>query len=59
MNTQEDVLMYTRALNELVISPVQGPSGTYHVKNGAIHVGYDHIPIKNFSTSSHAWNIFH
>lgn len=55
----EDVHMYSKAVKELSIQPVQGPSGMYHVKNGSVHYGYEYIPITDFSTSVHAWNIFH
>jgi hypothetical protein len=55
----DDVKMYTVAVNNLILSPVQGPSGTYHVKNGVVHYGYDVVPVNHFSTSGHAWNIFH
>jgi hypothetical protein len=55
----DDIRMYTSAVRELSLSTVQGPSGTYHVKNGIVHYGYNAIPVQNFSTSPHAWNIFH
>lgn len=55
----KDSRMYNSAVKELMYQPIQGPSGTYHVKNGVIHYGYDYIPITNFSVSAHAWNIFH
>lgn len=52
--------MYNKAVMELTLSPIKGPNGgTYHVKNGVIHYGYDAVPVKNFSTSGHAWTIFH
>lgn len=59
MNVHEDVRMYTMAVRELTMNPVEGPSGTYHVKNGTVYIGYEAIPLKNFSTSPHAWFIFH
>lgn len=59
MNKTDDMNMYTMAVRELSLSPVQGPGGTYHVKSGVIHYGYTVIPVQNFSTSGHAWNIFH
>jgi hypothetical protein len=59
MNEKDDRRMYDDAVRSLVVSPVTGPSGTYHVKNGTVHMGYEAIPVKNFSTSPHAWFIFH
>lgn len=58
-SVSDDIRLYTMAVNDLILSPIQGPSGTYHVKNGVIHYGYDVVPMNNFSTSGHAWTIFH
>ena len=58
-HVDNDSQLYNRAVKELMYTPVQGPSGTYHVKNGMIHYGYDYVPIKNFATSAYAWEIFH
>jgi hypothetical protein len=55
----KDSQLYIRAVKELMYNPVEGSSGTYHVKNGMIHYGYEYIPIKNFATSAYAWEIFH
>lgn len=59
MDTNMDTRAYTMAVNELKMNPVQGPHGTYHVKNGVIHYGYHIIGTNGFSTSEHYWNIFH
>lgn len=55
----DDVMAYSNAVNELKNNPVQGPNGTYHVKNGIIHYGYNVIGTEGFATSQHYWNIFH
>ena len=55
----DDTRLYTMAVKDLIMQPVQGPSGMYHVKNGSVHYGYEYIPITDFSVSQHAWNIFH
>jgi hypothetical protein len=55
----EDTRMYTMAVKDLTSQPVQGPAGTYHVKNGKVFYGYEVVPFKGFSVSQHAWNIFH
>ena len=55
----EDFEAYTKAINELKNGPIQGPRGTYHVKNGIIHYGYNVIGTEGFSVSEHYWNIFH
>lgn len=56
---EEDQQKYIRAINELRMNPVQGPSGTYHVKNGVIYYGYNIVGTEGFSKSEHYWNIFH
>ena len=57
---ERDVELYTMAVKELVSSPVSSPDGgTYHVKNGRIYLGYEPVPVPNFSESSHAWVILH
>lgn len=50
---------YFYAVKYLVIQPVEGPDGTYHVKNGVIHHGYKPVGIDRFSVSEDYWNIFH
>lgn len=55
----DDMQIYNMAVRELTLSPVNGPSGTYHVKNGQVYLGYELIPVFGFSHSSHAWNILH
>lgn len=55
----DDIQMYNMAINELKQNIIQGPSGTYHVKNGMIYYGYAVVDVKGFSTSAHAWNILH
>ena len=55
----DDTIAYNRAIDELKFAPVQGPRGTYHVKNGVIHCGYNIVGTYGFSTSEHYWNIFH
>jgi hypothetical protein len=59
MNAKEDTRMYNMAVNFLSFGSVQGPSGTYHVKNGVVYMGDIKIEIENFSTSTHAWFILH
>lgn len=54
-----NIEMYNRAIKDLMSSPVQGPHGTYHVKNGIIYYGYHIVSTENFATSDHCWNIFH
>lgn len=54
-----DSTAYNMAVKALIMEPMQGPCGMYHVKNGTIHHGYTAIFINGFSTSSHYWNIFH
>lgn len=54
-----DMQDYTSAVKELTYQPVIGSSGTYHVKNGVIHCGYNPVPIQGFSTSQHFWEIMH
>lgn len=55
-----DMKTYMSAVNYLITSgPVSGSRGTYHVKNGTIHLGYDTIPVRGFSSSSHLWEIMH
>lgn len=55
----EDSVAYMHAVNELKMNPIQGPHGTYHVKNGIIYYGYKTIGMYGFSTSEHYWHIFH
>lgn len=55
----KDVQAYNRAIEELKMNPIQGPEGTYHIKNGIIHYGYHIIGIEGFATSNHYCNIFH
>ena len=59
MDSEEDLQDYRRAVKELICHPVVGSSGTYHVKNGIIHYGYDTVPIRGFSNSQHFWEIMH
>lgn len=59
MNNEKDITTYNQAIRELLISPVQGPSGTYHVKNGQIYMGYELIPAHGFYNSLHQWHILH
>lgn len=59
MDGNADMLAYTKAVNELKMNPVQGPQGTYHVKNGVIYYGYNVIGTESFSVSQDYWNIFH
>ena len=54
-----DIDAYKRAIDELKASPVQGPHGTYHVKNGVIHYGYNIVVTDGFADSEHYWNIMH
>lgn len=54
-----DLSAYNKAVEALKSEPIQGPNGTYHVKNGVIHYGYTVIGTTGFSTSEHYWNIFH
>ncbi len=54
-----DHTMYSNALRSIIHEPIQGPSGTYHVKNGMLYMGYEIVPIKGFADSDHAWFIFH
>lgn len=54
-----DMTAYSRAIEELKSSPVKGPGGTYHVKNGVIHYGYHVIGSEGFAVSEHYWNIMH
>jgi hypothetical protein len=56
---EDDTRAYNYAVSELKNQPIQGPNGTYHVKNGIIHQGYSPIGLKGFSVSSDYWNIFH
>lgn len=56
---EEDQRKYLQAVNELKMNPVQGPHGTYHVKNGVIYYGYNVVGTDGFSTSEHYWHIFH
>ena len=56
---EDDTRAYNYAVIELKKQPIQGPSGTYHVKNGIIHQGYSPIGLKGFSVSEDYWNIFH
>ena len=55
----EDMRMYTMAINDIKLQPVQGSCGTYHLKNGSVYCGYTLIPIVGFSESKYAWEIFH
>lgn len=55
----KDIQAYQRAIQELIMNPVQGPYGTYHVKNGVIYYGYHVVATEGFSTSDHYWHIFH
>lgn len=59
MDANQDIQMYTKAVFNLTMSPVDSPNGTYHVKNGKIYLGYEHVPMEHFSTSPHMWFIFH
>jgi hypothetical protein len=59
MFKEDDDRLYNMAVKELVISPVTGQNGTYHIKNGQVHLGYTVIPVFGFSHSTHAWNILH
>ncbi len=55
----EDSRIYYTAREALIMNPTEGPNGgTYHVKNGQIYCGYDVVPIRDFSTSDHAKNVF-
>jgi hypothetical protein len=56
---EDDTRLYMMAVKDLIMQPVQGPSGTYHVKNGIVFYGYEEVPFNGFSVSQHAWNIFH
>jgi hypothetical protein len=56
---ERDTVAYNQAVIELKLSPVKGPSGTYHVKNGVIHHGYSPVGLDGFSDSEDYWNIFH
>lgn len=59
-NVSDDIRAYFQAAKELAHQPVIGSSGgTYHVKNGVIHVGYVPIQIDGFSNSTHNWEIMH
>ena len=58
-NKMGDLESYIKAVAELKMNTVQGPNGTYHVKNGVIYYGYQIIGTENFSTSEHYWHIFH
>ncbi len=55
----DDGTAYAKALAVLKLEPIQGPSGTYHVKNGVIHYGYEVVGTRGFATSEHYWHIFH
>ncbi len=59
MDSNMDMNAYTKAITELKINPVQGPHGTYHVKNGVIYYGYNIVGTEGFAVSQHYWNIFH
>ena len=59
MFQSDDIRIYNMAVKELTISPITGQNGTYHIKNGQVHLGYTVIPVFGFSHSSHAWNILH
>jgi hypothetical protein len=54
-----DMAAYNHSVSSLILQPVQGPSGMYHVKNGVIHHGYAPVGIDGFSVSQDYWNIFH
>ncbi len=55
----DDASAYNKAVRALILEPVQGPNGTYHVKNGQILHGYTLVNVNGFATSEHYWNIFH
>lgn len=58
-NNEEDTKKYAHAVKELMYQPVMGSSGTYHVKNGIIHCGYNPVSVNGFAVSQHFWEIMH
>jgi hypothetical protein len=59
MFESDDTHLYNMAVKELILAPIQGQYGTYHVKNGQVYFGYELVPVFGFSHSSHAWEILH
>ena len=45
MDANMDLNAYVKAVNELKNGSIQGPHGTYHVKNGVVHYGYNIIAV--------------
>jgi hypothetical protein len=51
---EEDTTKYFLAIQKLSLSP---KSNLYHIVGQSIYIGNECIPVKNFSTSWHAFRI--
>ena len=56
---EDDQLLYSKAVRELTKEPIQGPVGTYHVRNGYVFCEERLVPIRGFASSEHSWYILH